>query len=82
MIINDYNKRGSNKGKSYVRVEISPKQKELIESLAELRGVKASELLTQVIERFIDNNLQVCDVYRISIEEVRKEMSKKISMKV
>lgn len=45
MIINDYNKRGSNKGKSYVRVEISPKQKELIESLAELRGVKASFLM-------------------------------------
>ena len=54
----------SNKGKSYIRIEMSPKQKELIGVLAELEGSTSQDLLNRVVERFIDSNLGLIDDYK------------------
>ncbi|HFH8392584.1 TPA: competence type IV pilus minor pilin ComGF [Streptococcus agalactiae] len=44
----------TNKGKSFLRAEVSEKQKEYISLLADIRGVTTQELLGQVVERFIE----------------------------
>ena len=72
----------SNKGRSYIRVEISPKQKELIEVLAELEGSTSKDLLNRVVERFIDSNLRLIDDYRNSLDELKQQSRRRMTMKV
>ena len=71
----------SNKGQSYIRVEISPKQKELIELLAELEGTTSKDLLTRLVERFIDNNLGLIDDYRNDLDDLRQKARRRLIMK-
>lgn len=72
----------SNKGQSYIRVEMSPKQKELIEVLAELEGSTSGNLLNRVVERFIDSNLGVIDDYRNSLDDLKQNARRRLSMKI
>lgn len=72
----------SNKGQSYIRVEISPKQKELIELLAELEGSTSKDLLTRLVERFIDNNLGLIDDYRNGLDDLRQKARRRLTMKI
>lgn len=72
----------SNKGRSYIRVEISPKQKELIEVLAELEGSTSKDLLNRVVERFIDSNLRLIDDYRNSLDELKQQSRRRMAMKI
>lgn len=72
----------SNKGRSYIRVEISPKQKELIEVLAELEGSTSKDLLNRVVERFIDSNLRLIDDYRNSLDELKQQSRRRMTMKI
>lgn len=72
----------SNKGRSYIRVEISPKQKELIEVLAELEGSTSKDLLNRVVEQFIDSNLRLIDDYRNSLDELKQQSRRRMAMKV
>ncbi len=71
----------SNKGQSYIRVEISPKQKELIELLAELEGSTSQDLLNRVVERFIDNNLILINDYRNDLDDLRQKARRRLTMK-
>lgn len=72
----------SNKGQSYIRVEMSPKQKELIEVLAELEGSTSANLLTRVVERFIDSNLRLIDDYRNDLDDLKQNARRRLSMKI
>mgnify|MGYP000917805165 FL=1 len=72
----------SNKGQSYIRVEMSPKQKELIEVLAELEGSTSKDLLNRVIERFIDSNLRLIDDYRNGLDNLKQNARRRLSMKI
>ena len=72
----------SNKGKSYIRIEMSPKQKELIEVLAELEGSTSQDLLNRVVERFIDSNLRLIDDYRNSLDELKQQSRRRMTMKI
>lgn len=72
----------SNKGQSYIRVEMSPKQKELIEVLAELEGSTSKDLLNRVVERFIDSNLGIIDDYRNGLDDLRQNARRRLSMKI
>lgn len=72
----------SNKGQSYIRVEMSPKQKELIEVLAELEGSTSKDLLNRVIERFIDSNLGLIDDYRNGLDDLKQNARRRLSMKI
>lgn len=72
----------SNKGQSYIRVEMSPKQKELIGVLAELEGSKPEDLLNRVVERFIDSNLGLIDDYRNSLDNLKQNARRRLSMKI
>ena len=72
----------SNKGRSYIRVEISPKQKELIEVLAELEGSTSKDLFNRVVERFIDSNLRLIDDYRNSLDELKQQSRRRMTMKI
>lgn len=72
----------SNKGQSYIRVETSPKQKELIEVLAELEGSTSKDLLNRVVERFIDSNLGLIDDYRNSLDDLKQNARRRLSMKI
>lgn len=70
----------TNKGKSFVRAEISEKQKEYIGLLAKLRGVTTQELLGQVVERFIDRNLQLIQEYNNELDALNSKSSRRINM--
>lgn len=70
----------SNKGQSYIRVEISPKQKELIELLAELEGSTSKDLLTRLVERFIDSNLGLIDDYRNGLDDLKQQAKRRLKM--
>ena len=70
----------ANKGKSFIRAEISEKQKEYIRLLAELMGVTTQELLGQVIERFIDRNLQLIQDYNNELDNLNSKSSRRINM--
>lgn len=70
----------SNKGKSYIRIEMSPKQKELIGVLAELEGSTSQDLLNRVVERFIDSNLGLIDDYRNSLDDLKQNARRRINM--
>lgn len=72
----------SNKGQTYIRVEMSPKQKELIEVLAELEGSTSKDLLNRVVERFIDSNLELIDDYRNSLDDLKQNARRRLSMKI
>lgn len=70
----------ASKGKSFIRAEISEKQKEYIRLLAELRGVTTQELLGQVVERFIDKNLQLIQDYNNELNNLNSKSSRRINM--
>lgn len=70
----------SNKGRSYIRVEVSSKQKELIEVLAELEGSTSKDLLNRVVERFIVSNLGLIDDYRNSLDDLKQKS--RLTMKI
>ncbi|HGL8116892.1 TPA: hypothetical protein ACKDCY_001098 [Streptococcus pneumoniae] len=72
----------SNKGQSYIRVEVSPKQKELIGVLAELEGSTSQDLLNRVVERFIDSNLRLIDDYRNDLDNLKQNARRRLSMKI
>lgn len=72
----------SNKGKSYIRIEMSPKQKELIGVLAELEGSTSQDLLNRVIERFIDSNLGLIDDYRNGLDNLKQNARRRLTMKI
>lgn len=72
----------SNKGQSYIRVEMSPKQKELIGVLAELEGSTSTDLLNRVVERFIDSNLGLIDDYRNVLDDLKQNARRRLSMKI
>ena len=70
----------TNKGKLFIRAEISEKQKEYIRLLAELRGVTTQELLVQVVERFIDGNLQLIQDYNNELDALNSKSRRRINM--
>ncbi|MDG7853719.1 hypothetical protein OK609_06700 [Streptococcus pneumoniae] len=72
----------SNKGKSYIRLEMSPKQKEFIELLAELEGSTSKDLLTRLVERFIDSNLGLIDDYRNDLDDLKQNARRRLTMKI
>lgn len=72
----------SNKGQNYIRVEMSPKQKELIEVLVELEGSTSKDLLNRVVERFIDSNLGLIDDYRNGLDNLKQNARRRLSMKI
>lgn len=72
----------SNKGKSYIRIEMSPKQKELIGVLAELEGSTSQDLLNRVVERFIDSNLRLIDDYRNGLDNLKQNARRRLTMKI
>lgn len=71
-----------NKGRSYIRIEISPKQKELIGVLAELEGSTSGDLLNRVVERFIDSNLRLIDDYRNGLDDLKQKSRRRLTMKI
>lgn len=72
----------TNKGRSYIRIELSPKQKKLIGVLAELEGSTSGDLLNRVVERFIDNNLRLIDDYRNSLDDLKQKSRLRLTMKI
>lgn len=72
----------SNKGESYIRIEMSPKQKELIGVLAELEGSTSQDLLNRVVERFIDSNLGLIDDYRNGLDDLKQNARRRLTMKI
>jgi len=72
--------KNQNKDKSFLRFEASAKQKEYLELLAKIRDVSRQELLTQVVEHFIDNNLQLIQNYKNELEELNNRTSEEIKM--
>lgn len=70
----------TNKGKSFIRAEVSEKQKEHIGLLAKLRGVTTQELLGQVVERFIDGNLQLIQDYNNELDALNSKSRRRINM--
>ena len=72
--------KNQNKDKTFLRFEASAKQKEYLELLAKIRGVSRQELLTQVVERFIDSNIQLIQNYKNEIEELNNRTSKEIKI--
>ena len=72
----------SNEGRSYIRIEMSPKQKELIEVLAELEGSTSKDLLNRVVERFIDSNLGLIDDYRNGLDDLKQNARRRLTMKI
>ena len=61
---------------------MSPKQKELIEVLAELEGSTSKDLLNRVVERFIDSNLGLIDDYRNGLDDLKQNARRRLSMKI
>lgn len=72
----------TNEGEGYIRVLLSPKQKELIEVLAELEGSTSKDLLNRVVERFIDSNLRLIDDYRNGLDDLKQNARRRLSMKI
>ena len=72
--------KNQNKDKSFLHFEASTKQKEYLDLLAKIRGISRQELLTQVVEHFIDNNLQLIQNYKNELEELNNRTSKEIKM--
>ena len=72
--------KNQNKDKSFLRFEASAKQKEYLELLAKIRGISKQELLTQVVEHFIGNNIQLIQNYKNELEELNNRTSEEIKM--
>lgn len=72
----------ANKGKLFIRAEVSEKQKELIEVLAELEGSTSKDLLNRVVERFIDSNLRLIDDYRNGLDNLKQNARRRLTMKI
>lgn len=72
----------TNKGKSFLRAEVSEKQKEYISLLADIRGVTTQELLGQVVERFIDKNLQLIQDYKNDLDDLNSKSRDRMNMNV
>lgn len=72
----------TNEGEGYIRVLISPKQKELIGVLAEIEGSTSEGLLNRVVERFIDSNLRLIDDYRNNLDILKQNARRRLSMKI
>ncbi|HEO6590654.1 TPA: hypothetical protein VBA27_001571 [Streptococcus agalactiae] len=72
----------TNKGKSFLRAEVSEKQKEYISLLADIRGVTTQELLGQVVERFIDKNLQLIQDYKNDLDDLNSKSRNRMNMNV
>lgn len=72
----------TNKGKSFLRAEVSKKQKEYISLLADIRGVTTQELLGQVVERFIDKNLQLIQDYKNDLDDLNSKSRNRMNMNV
>ena len=72
----------TNEGEGYIRVLISPKQKELIGVLAEIEGSTSEGLLNRVVERFIDSNLGLIDDYRNGLDNLKQNARRRLSMKI
>lgn len=72
----------SNKGKSYIGIEMSPKQKELIGVLAELEGSTSQDLLNRVVKQFIDSNLGLIDDYRNGLDDLKQNARRRLTMKI
>ena len=72
----------SNKGKSYIRIEMSPKQKELIGILAELEGSTSQDLVNRAVERFIDRNLGLIGEYRNGLDNLKQNARRRLTMKI
>lgn len=72
--------RKHNKGKHFVRAEVGENQKRILKTLSELRGVSTAELLQQVIERFIDSNLELIEDYNKKLATLNEETAKKITV--
>ena len=70
----------SNKGKSFIRAEVSEKQKEYIGLLSKLRCVTTQEILGQVVERFIDGNLQLIQDYNNELDALNSKSRRRINM--
>ncbi|HFH9197115.1 TPA: hypothetical protein ACGN3C_001286 [Streptococcus agalactiae] len=72
----------TNKGKSFLRAEVSEKQKEYLSLLADIRGVTTQELLGQVVERFIDKNLQLIQDYKNDLDDLNSKSRNRMNMNV
>ena len=72
----------SNKGKSYIRIEMSPKQKELIGILAELEGSTSQDLLNRVVKQFIDSNLGLIDDYKNGLDDLKQNARRRLTTKI
>lgn len=72
----------TNKGKSFLRAKVSEKQKEYISLLADIRGVTTQELLGQVVERFIDKNLQLIQDYKNDLDDLNSKSRNRMNMNV
>lgn len=72
----------TNKGKSFLRAEVSEKQKEYISLLVDIRGVTTQELLGQVVERFIDKNLQLIQDYKNDLDDLNSKSRNRMNMNV
>ncbi|HGA1416601.1 TPA: hypothetical protein ACGQ6P_001670 [Streptococcus agalactiae] len=72
----------TNKGKSFLRAEVSEKQKEYISLLADIRGVTTQELLGQVVERFIDKKLQLIQDYKNDLDDLNSKSRNRMNMNV
>lgn len=72
----------TNEGEGYIRVLLSPKQKELIGVLAEIEGSMPGALLNRVVERFIDSNLGLIDDYRNGLDDLKQKARRRLSMKI
>lgn len=71
----------SNKGESYIRIKMSPKQKELIGVLAELESSTSQDLLNRVVERFIDSNLELINDYRNGLDDLKQNARRRLTMR-
>lgn len=69
-----------NKGKSFIRAAVSEQQREYINVLAGLKGVTTQELLGQVVERFIDRNLQLIQDYNNESDALNSNYRRRINM--
>jgi len=70
----------SNKGKSYIRIEMSRKKNKWIGVLSELEGSTSQDLLNRVVERFIDSNLGLIDDYRNGLDNLKQNARRRINM--
>lgn len=73
-------KQITNKGKSFIRAEVTEKQKEYIILLAELSGVTTQEFINRVVKRFIDGNLQLIQDYMNELDDLKSKSRRRINM--